>query len=295
MLAWGEQLRLAVGQDAVLRRRLVDEDVVGEGHVCLRSGSWWGHAAAGGAPTGSSADQWFRERIDAELVDGGVQEAIGHGEVEDLEVGGHRLGRECHVDDGLRDVTHVDHDEHADDFGARAFQGGGEALDGRAARDRVVDEQHAAARDVCSPDWWLVDLMAAITGLADEGERLPSGQRDRRGQRHATGLGADDDVDTQFPRESRAAGPEGLQQQRIGVRALRRERHDRRAAVVPVPDTDPDESGSGGQTSGERLGLFTVRLLRVLVGWCTKDGAASPVWSRPGNTLVAALQARYLS
>ena len=71
------------------------------------------------------------------------------------------------------DLAHVDEDEHADHLGARTDQGGGEALDGRSARDCVVDQQHPPARDLGASYRWFVDLVTAVPGLADEGERQP--------------------------------------------------------------------------------------------------------------------------
>jgi len=133
-----------------------------------------------------------------------------------------------------------------------AGQRGGEALDGAAAGDGVVDEQHAPARDVGAADGRLVDLVAAVPGLADEGERHAGRERDRRGQRDAGGLGADDDVDAELAGEARAPGAEVAQQRRVGVRALQGERMDRRPAVIPAGGAGPDEAGGGRQPGGER-------------------------------------------
>jgi hypothetical protein len=142
-------------------------------------------------------------------ADGGVEEAVGRGEAEDLQLRADRLRRErgghaCHR---VGDLTHVDQDEPSDHLAARTGQGGGDALDGRAARDCVVDQQHPPARCVRSSDRRFVDLVTAIPRLADEGEGQPCSQRCRRGQRHTGGLGADDDIDAEVLCESCTTGP----------------------------------------------------------------------------------------
>jgi hypothetical protein len=43
------------------------------------------------------------------------------------------------------------------------------------------------------------------------------------------------------------------QQPGIGVRALHRQRMDRRAAAIPAAGARPDQPGSGGEPNGERL------------------------------------------
>src|SRR5262245_21805921 len=64
------------------------------------------------------------ERVDAELVDGGIEDTVFRGELEDLEVGADRLrgerGRD--VRDVVGHVAHVDEDEHTDHLGADTGQ-----------------------------------------------------------------------------------------------------------------------------------------------------------------------------
>jgi hypothetical protein len=119
------------------------------------------------------------DRVDAEVVDGGIEDAVLGGEVEDLQVGAHRLGgeRSGHARHGVRDLAHVDEDEHSDHLGALILQGSREALDSRATRDRVVHQQHPPTGDLRSSDPRFVDLVTAVPRLANEGERQPCRQR----------------------------------------------------------------------------------------------------------------------
>lgn len=76
------------------------------------------------------------DRVDAEPVDGRIEETVGRGNVEDLQVRAYRVRGEQgrHVCHRVRDITHVDEDEQSDHVGACASQGVGEELDGLASK-----------------------------------------------------------------------------------------------------------------------------------------------------------------
>jgi hypothetical protein len=188
-------------------------------------------------------------------VEGRVEQAVGRGEIEHLQIGAHCIGRQRgrHRRDRVRDVTHVNEDEHSGHLCAHTGQGRSEAFDGRAGGDRVVYEQYPAPRHVRPSDRWFVDLVTAIPRLADERERQLCGQRYRRGQRHTGGLGADNDPDADVSREPSASRPEIPQQLVIGVGALHRERMDRSSGVIPASGAGSDQPGSRRDASGEQF------------------------------------------
>ena len=173
------------------------------------------------------------------------------------QVRAHRLGRERggHRRHGLGDVAHVDEDEHADHLGAddaRASVKRSTAapLETASSTSSTRRPATSAPRTGGSSTSW------PRSRLADEGERQPAGQRHRRGQRDAGGLGADDDVDAEVAGEPRAAGAEVPQQRGVGVRDLERERMDGRPAVVPVARrrTGPVRGAVASRVASDRAG-----------------------------------------
>jgi hypothetical protein len=125
--------------------------------------------------------------IDAEVVDARIQEAVARRDVENLQVCADRFRgeRRRHARDAFRDLTHVDENEYPGDLGARPHQRIGEMFDCLATPDRIIGKQNSPTRDVCASDWWLAELVTAVSRLPDEGERQPPRQRDGRGKRDA--------------------------------------------------------------------------------------------------------------
>ena len=225
------------------------------------------------------------------------------GEVEDLEVGGRPTPwRSAAGDGGLTDsaTSRMSTRTNTPITSAPwADQRGREALDRRAARHGVVDEQHPPARHVGPADRRLVDLMAAVPGLADEGERQPRRQRDRRGQRHAGGLRADDDVGAELAGEARARAPRSrsscgsayalsIESGWIGVRASSQ----RAAPGRTSPGAVASRAAARRRPVASRARAAGWRW-SCLGSWRCRFGQGAPrasppaPWSRPSESLVA--------